>query len=36
VTLAQIEEWQKLYPEAFAREYDPASGLRFNSWVQEV
>ncbi len=22
------------YPEAFAREYDPASGLRFSSWVE--
>jgi hypothetical protein len=28
-----MEEWQKQYPEAFAREYDTASGLRFNAWV---
>jgi anaerobic selenocysteine-containing dehydrogenase len=34
VTLAQMEEWQKQYPEAFEREYDPASGLRFNAWVE--
>ncbi len=34
VTAAKMEEWQKLYPEAFNREYDPASGLRFNAWVE--
>jgi trimethylamine-N-oxide reductase (cytochrome c) len=33
VTFAQMEEWRRDYPEAFAREYDPASGLRFNAWV---
>ena len=34
VTIAQMEEWKNQYPEAFAREYDPGSGLRFNSWVE--
>ena len=34
VTTAQIEEWRKQYPEAFEREYDPDSGLRFNAWVE--
>jgi trimethylamine-N-oxide reductase (cytochrome c) len=34
VTAAQMEEWKKQYPEAFSKEYDPASGLRFNSWVE--
>ncbi len=34
VTMAQMDEWQKKYPEAFEREYDPASGLRFNAWVE--
>jgi trimethylamine-N-oxide reductase (cytochrome c) len=34
VSLAQMEEWKKQYPEAFEREYDPASGLRFNAWVE--
>jgi molybdopterin guanine dinucleotide-containing S/N-oxide reductase-like protein len=34
VTMAQMEEWRTKYPEAFAREYDPASGLRFNGWVE--
>ncbi len=34
VTMTQMEEWKKKYPEAFTREYDPASGLRFNGWVE--
>ena len=34
VTMAQMEEWKKQYPEAFAKEYDPDSGLRFNAWVE--
>ena len=28
------EEWRRDYPEAFSREYDPASGLRFSAWVE--
>jgi trimethylamine-N-oxide reductase (cytochrome c) len=35
VTGAQIDEWRKEYPEAFEREYDPASGLRFDGWIEE-
>ena len=34
VSMAQMEEWKKQYPDAFEREYDPASGLRFNAWVE--
>jgi trimethylamine-N-oxide reductase (cytochrome c) len=34
VSMGQMEEWRKQYPEAFEREYDPASGLRFNAWVE--
>jgi molybdopterin guanine dinucleotide-containing S/N-oxide reductase-like protein len=34
VTLAQMGDWRKIYPAAFAREYDPASGLRFDAWVE--
>jgi molybdopterin guanine dinucleotide-containing S/N-oxide reductase-like protein len=34
VTMAEMEEWKEKYPEAFEREYDPASGLRFNAWVE--
>jgi hypothetical protein len=29
------DKWRREYPEAFQREYDPASGLRFNAWVIE-
>jgi molybdopterin guanine dinucleotide-containing S/N-oxide reductase-like protein len=35
VTMAQMEEWRQKYPEAFEKEYDPASGLIFSSWVDE-
>jgi molybdopterin guanine dinucleotide-containing S/N-oxide reductase-like protein len=34
VTMEEMEGWRKTYPEAFEREYDPASGLRFNGWVE--
>jgi anaerobic selenocysteine-containing dehydrogenase len=34
VTMAQMEGWKNKYPEAFAREYDPASGLRFDAWIE--
>lgn len=30
---AEMEQWRRDYPEAFARKYDPASGLCFNTWV---
>ena len=33
VSMAQIEEWRQQYPQAFEKEYTPASGLRFNAWV---
>jgi hypothetical protein len=29
-----MEEWMTEYPDAFKREYDPASGLRFNAWIE--
>jgi molybdopterin guanine dinucleotide-containing S/N-oxide reductase-like protein len=35
VTMAEMETWREKYPEAFARDYDPASGLRFDAWVLE-
>jgi anaerobic selenocysteine-containing dehydrogenase len=35
VSMAQMEEWRTKYPESFARDYDPASGLRLNSWITE-
>ena len=35
VEKVNLEELRKKYPEAFQREYDPASGLRFSAWVEE-
>lgn len=35
LSMAEMDEWRKQYPEAFSREYDPASGLRFNAWVED-
>ena len=34
LTMTQMEEWRQKYAEAFEREYDPPSGLRFNAWVE--
>ena len=34
VSREQLDEWMKQYPEAFSREYDADSGLRFDSWVE--
>ena len=34
VEKVDITDLHKQYPEAFKREYDPASGLRFNAWVE--
>ncbi len=31
---SQMEEWRKAYPEAFARDYDPSCGLKFNAWIE--
>jgi len=30
----EYEEWRKKYPEAFARDYDPAYGLKFDAWIE--
>ena len=34
VTMAQMEQWKEQHPDAFEREYSPASGLRFNAWIE--
>jgi len=34
VESVNLEELRKKYPEVFKREYEPASGLRFNAWVE--
>ena len=31
---AEMDEWRRKYPEAFEREYNSASGLVFNAWVE--
>jgi trimethylamine-N-oxide reductase (cytochrome c) len=31
---AEMEAWRKEYPEAFARDYDPAYGLTSSAWVE--
>ncbi len=33
VSPSEMEAWRSLYPEAWNREYNPASGLSFNAWV---
>ena len=35
VETSEMEEWKKKYPQAFERDYDPAAGLVFSSWVEE-
>ncbi len=32
---AEMEEWKESYPEAFAKEYDPAYGLHTDAWIAE-
>jgi trimethylamine-N-oxide reductase (cytochrome c) len=34
VTPQQMGQWMNDYPEAFQKEYDPDSGLRFNAWIE--
>ena len=34
VSMSQMEEWMLKYPEVFQREYDGASGLRFDGWIE--
>jgi anaerobic selenocysteine-containing dehydrogenase len=34
LSMKEMEQWRKEYPEAFERQYDPHSGLLFNGWVE--
>ncbi len=34
VSMQQMDEWRREYPDAFERDYDYASGLHFNGWVE--
>jgi len=31
----ELEQWRKTYPDAFARDYDPAYGPLFTGWIDE-
>jgi trimethylamine-N-oxide reductase (cytochrome c) len=31
---AEMEQWKQKYPDVFARDYDPASGSRYDGWVE--
>ncbi len=33
LSLAEMQEWREQYPESFAKDYDPASGLHFTAWL---
>jgi trimethylamine-N-oxide reductase (cytochrome c) len=33
---AEMENWRKEYPEAFARPYDPSYGSKLSTWVEGV
>jgi hypothetical protein len=30
-----MQAWMEHFPEAFQRDYDPASGLRFDGWIEK-
>lgn len=32
---SEYDEWKQAYPEAFERDYDPAIGINYKSWVVE-
>ncbi|EKD35447.1 MAG: hypothetical protein ACD_75C01907G0001, partial [uncultured bacterium] len=29
----EMDKWRREYPDAFARKYDPAAGLRVDAWI---
>jgi anaerobic selenocysteine-containing dehydrogenase len=34
VTATEMEEWREKFPEAFQRDYAPAAGLRYMTWIK--
>ena len=34
VSMDQMDKWTREYPDAFEREYDAASGLKFSAWIE--
>ena len=35
LSMGEYEQWKREYPEAFNKDYDHASGLRFNAWIEK-
>ena len=33
-SMEELDKWRREYPEAWNREYDRASGLKANAWVE--
>jgi trimethylamine-N-oxide reductase (cytochrome c) len=36
VSAQEMDQWRRDYPQAFKRDYDPASGLRSDAWIVET
>ena len=34
LSMEEMDQWRRQYPEAFEKDYDPASGLRFDAWIE--
>ena len=32
--MEEMDKWRREFPEAFEKDYDPSSGLRFNAWLE--
>ena len=32
--MEEMDKWRREFPEAFERDYDPSSGLRFDAWIE--
>jgi trimethylamine-N-oxide reductase (cytochrome c) len=32
--MEEMDRWRREYPESFEKKYDPASGLRFDAWIE--
>ncbi len=34
LSMEEMDQWRREYPEAFKKDYDPASGLCFKAWIE--
>jgi anaerobic selenocysteine-containing dehydrogenase len=32
--MEEMDKWRREFPDAFEKDYDPSSGLRFNAWLE--